>query len=254
MVSKEELLKYATDQAVEETDRRNLDSLATKELLAEAREIIEGIFFSINWRETERNTVNSKNPLTTWRHRTLNDRETDWRYMSFANAELQHIAKRYLQASWLHCQTLDWLVLNTLAYGDYLAMLDRVRAHTMPLSHYQSRKSGKINFRVLAELWRAALLILKITAWFIIFAAVSPASPIGPLLWIGLTGWWLWRNWTTRKRNNTLLNAMFSTYTALSTTYQSWPKIREELKKSQELGALWNSLVYQLVEEKMQQV
>jgi hypothetical protein len=254
MVSKEDLLKYATDQAIEEANRRHLDSLATKELLAEAREIIEDIFLSINWTKAQRDTANSKNSLATWRHRTVDDRESDWRYLSFAKTELQHAAERYLQASWLHCQTLDWLVLNTLTYGDYLAMLDTIRARTMPLSRYQSRKSGKANFRVLAELWRAALLILKITAWFIIFAAVSPASPIGPLLWIALTGWWLWRKWAIRKRNTAILKAMFSTYTTLSTTYQGWPRMWEELKKSQELGALWNSLVYRLVEEKMQRV
>jgi hypothetical protein len=242
MVNKEELLKHATGQAVEEAKRRNLDALATKELLAEAQEITEGMFLSIGWTHTKGDPPHSKKPVTIWRHRTLNDLELDWRYLSFAKAELQRAAERYLQASWLHCQKLDWLVLNTLTYEDYLAALDAVRIRTMPFSRYQASKSGSVSFRVLTELWRAALLILKITAWLIIFAAVSPASPIGPLLWIGLSGWWLWRK------------AMFSAYTALNIAHQNWPVMWEELKKSQELGALWNSLIYQLVEKKMQQV
>lgn len=253
MINKKDLLKHATDQAVEEAKRLNLDSLSTQELLAEARKIIEDIFLSINWTEIRNDGMSSKNPLATWRPRTPNDRESDWRYLNVAKADLQQATERYLHTPWLHYQELDWLVLNTLTYRDYLTALDSIRARTMPLSRYQSRKSGNISFRVLAELWRAALLVLKITAWLIIFAALSPLSPIGPLLWIGLTIGWLFRKWFIWKKNNSLLKSMYSTYTALGSACQNWPSVWEVLKESQAQGAPWNSLVYRLVKGKMQQ-
>src|SRR5699024_10223680 len=118
------LLKHATDQAVEEAKRRNLDSLATQELLAEARKIVEDIFLSMNWTETRNDGMSSKNSLAAWRPRTPNDREPDWRYLNVAKADLQQATERYLHTSWLHYQELDWLVLITLTYRDYLTTLD----------------------------------------------------------------------------------------------------------------------------------
>ncbi|ADE16921.1 conserved hypothetical protein [Nitrosococcus halophilus Nc 4] len=250
MVTKAELLKQATHQALIEANKRHLGNSAKEQLQTEAQAIIADIFRSIHWRNTENDPEVPQKPLTAWHHRTMSDRETDWRYLNFDKEELQQAAERYLQAPWLHFPELDWLLLNTLVYGDYLTTLDTVRARTMPFSRYESKKSGKTSFRMLAEVWRGALLILKITAWFIIFAAVSPASPIGPLIWIGITGWWLWRKWAIRRKNNTLLNSMFSAYGMLNITEKNWPKIHENLERSQELGAIWNPTIYPLVEER----
>lgn len=253
MITKAELLKQAAQQASIEASKRHLDTSAAKQLQAEAQAIVEDIFRSIRWRKAESIPETPLKSLAAWHHRAVDEQELDWRHLSFAQEELQQAAERYLQAPWLYCPELDWLLLNTLVYGDYLTTLDVVRARTMPFSRYQSRKSGNTSFRVLAEMWRAALLVLKITAWFIIFAAVSPASPTGPLIWIGITGWWLWRKWAIRKRNHTLLKSMRSTYGVLSTISHNGLEIREKLKKSQELGAGWNSMVHPLVEERMPQ-
>ncbi|ADJ27299.1 hypothetical protein [Nitrosococcus watsonii] len=252
MVTKTELLTQAAQQASIEADKRHLNDSAKKQLQTEAQAIIEDIFRSIGWKNAEKVPAIPSNSLTSWHHRTLNDRESDWRSLNFVQEELHQAARRYLRAPWLHCRELDWLILNTLVYGDYLAALDTIRARTMPFSRYQSSKSGKTGLRVLAEAWRVALLLLKIAAWFIIFAAVSPASPMGPLIWIGVTGGWLWRKWAIRRKNNALLKSMFSAYGALNPTHPDWPKIREGLKKSQALGAVWNNMIYPLVEMRMQ--
>ncbi|ABA56761.1 hypothetical protein Noc_0231 [Nitrosococcus oceani ATCC 19707] len=254
MVTKAELLTQTAQQASIEANKRHLNDSATEQLQAEAQAIVKDIFRSIGWENSENVPEIPPNPLTAWHHRTLNDRELDWRNLNFAQEELQQAAGRYLRAPWLHCRELDWLVLNTLIYGDYLAALDTIRARTMPFSRYQSRKSGKTGFRVLTEAWRGALLLLKIAAWFIIFAAVSPASPLGPLIWIGMTGWWLWRKWMIRRKNNALLKSMFSAYGALSPTHLDWPRIWEGLEKSQALGAVWNNMIYPLVEMRMQKI
>lgn len=47
---------------------------------------------------------------------------------------------------------------------------------------------------------------------------------------------------------------MFAIYTIFNPAHQDWRKLWEELKQSQKLGALWDNLVYQLVEKKMKSV
>ncbi|BAW81156.1 hypothetical conserved protein [Candidatus Nitrosoglobus terrae] len=253
MVTKADFLKYAADQAIDEAHRQNLEPAAIKILIAEAQTIIEDIFLSIHWATQQEDATYSKEALSAWNHRSLDEREADWRYLSFTQ-DLEHAVERYLQTPWLHCSILDWLIIDILIYKDYLTMLDTIRGRTMPLSRYQSKKSGKTTFRVLAELWRTGLFILKIAAWFTIFAAVSPVSPAGPLLWIALTIGWLGRKWVIWKKNNAILKRMFAIYTIFNPAHQDWRKLWEELKQSQKLGALWDNLVYQLVEKKMKSV
>ncbi len=44
---------------------------------------------------------------------------------------------------------------------------------------------------------------------------------------------------------------MITTYAALSTVSNSWQVVWDELKKSREAGAVWDGIVYRLVEERM---
>lgn len=252
MVSKKELLEHAVHKALEEAQRRGLDALEKEELVAQAQIIIEGMFLSTGWKEIEAGEDEPK-PLTAWRHRTVEDQEADWRSMSFAKAELQNAVERYLGAPWLQCREIDWLALNLLTYAAYQATLESIRSRTLPMGRYLSRKMDSTGLRIGAELWRAALFLLKCAAWLIIFAATSPASPLGPLIWIFLTLGWLWRKWTIRKKNKNRLDSMRNTYATFSAVDQSWQEAWKALEKSRKQGAIWDSAIYRLVEERRQQ-
>src|SRR5690625_1858443 len=107
MISKKSLLKHTADQAMKEAKKRKLDSLATQELLAESRKIIEDIFLSVNWTEARSDGSSSKDPLIVWRPRTPNDREPDWRSLNVEKTDLRQATERYLHTPWLHYQELD---------------------------------------------------------------------------------------------------------------------------------------------------
>lgn len=253
MVRKKELLEYAAHKALEETQRRGLETSDKEQLVAQAQNIIEDLFLSTGWKEIEAGE-DKPEPLTVWRHRTIDDQEADWRSMSFAKAELQNAVERYLDAPWLQCREIDWLALNLLTYAAYQATLDSVRTRTLPMGRYLSRKMDSTGFRIGAELWRAALFLLKCIAWIIIFAATSPASPLGPLIWIFLTLGWLWRKWTIRKKNKNTLDSMRNTYATFSAADQNWQEAWKALEESREQGAVWDGLIYRLVEERRQQI
>lgn len=252
MISKKELLEYATHKALEEARRRGLEASDKEQLVAQTQNIIEDLFLSTGWKEIEAGE-DKPEPMTVWRHRTVEDQEADWRSMSFAKAELQNAVERYLDAPWLQCREIDWLALNLLAYAAYQATLDLVRTRTLPMGRYLSLKMDSTGFRIGAELWRAALFLLKCIAWIIVFAATSPASPLGPLLWIFLTLGWLWRKWVIRKKNRNTLDSMFNTYATFSAVDQNWQEVWKALEKSRELGAAWDSMIYRLVEERRRQ-
>lgn len=252
MVSKKELLEQATHKTLEEARKRGLDAPEEAELVAQSQRIIEDIFLSTSWKEIEADEDKPKPVTVVWRHRTAEDQEADWRSMRFAKAELQNAVERYLDAPWLQCQAIDWLALNLLTYAAYQTTLDSVRARTLPMGRYLSLKMDSTGFRIGAELWRAALFLLKCVAWIIIFAATSPASPLGPLIWISLTLWWLWRKWAIRRKNKNRLTSMFNAYATFSATDQDWQEVWKALEESHEQGTIWDSVIYRLVEERRQ--
>jgi len=45
--------------------------------------------------------------------------------------------------------------------------------------------------------------------------------------------------------------AMIATYVTLNTVSQSWQVVWEALKKSRDAGAVWDGIVYRLVEERI---
>lgn len=251
MVRKDDLLKYVSKHARMEANKRNLDEHATDALVSEATDIVDVLFMSITWEKVEGDVIKSLDPVTSWRHRGPNDMESDWRYMHFSRADLQNAAERYLERPWLHCRELDWFIVNALTYAECQATLDFLRANIMPLSRYMARKLDSIKWLISSGLWRSIVFLVKWVLWLGVFAATFQFAPVAPIAWIGITVSWQWRKWKTLKKINDLMTAMIATYANLSSVSQSWQVVWDELKKSRDAGAVWDGIVYRLVEERM---
>ena len=245
------MLRLVADHARTEAEKRGLAEYESEELISEATEIVEDIFGAITWERVENGVIKSRDAIVIWRHRTINDQKDDWRYMGFARSELQNAAERYLGKPWLHCREIDWLIVNVLVYAEYQATLDFVRARMMPLSRYITGKIGSGAAVAWSLLWRCVVTGLKWLIWLGIFVLSFELSPIAPIALGILTVWWQWRNWKARKKFERVLSSMTKTYASLSTISQSWRVVWDELQKSREAGAVWDGIVYRLVEDRM---
>lgn len=252
MVRKDDLLKYVTEQARKEASHRGLDEHATEVLASEAKDIVEDLFTSITWETVENGVIKSNDPLWYWRHRGANDDlESDWRHMHFTRADLQNAAERYLDREWLHCRELDWFIVNVLTYAECQATLDFLRSRSMPMSRYISKKVESIKFKIFSGLWRGIVFIVKLALWIGIFAATFVAAPYGPIAWFGITAFWVWYRWSSQSKIDKILKSMFDTYYTLDTVSQSWQIVWDELKRSRGAGAMWDGIVYRLVEARI---
>jgi len=251
MVRKEDLLKHVSQQARVEAQKRNLDEYAAENLILEATEIVEDLFMAITWETVEGDIIKSTDPIAAWRHRTVNDMESDWRYMHFSRSDLQNAAERYMERSWIHCRELDWFIVNALVYAECQATLDFFRSRMMPLSRYISKKAGSIKWQISSGVWRAIIFLVKWLFWFGILVVAFEFSTFGALIWLGITAFWQWRKWKAQKKLDDVMATMIATYAALNTVSQSWQVVWEELKKSRDAGAVWDGIVYRLVEERI---
>lgn len=251
MVRKDDLLKYVSQQALKEASSRGLDEYATEDLVSEARDIVEDLFASITWETVENGVIKSNEPITSWRQRNIYEVESDWRYMNFSRAGLQGAAERYLDRTWLRSREIDWVIVNTLTYAEYQATLDFFRAHTMPISRYIAKKAESMGWQIGSGLWRLIVLAVKWLFWLGIFVASFVVAPFGPIVWVAITVCWWWRKLAAQKKINKVLASMFATYATLSTVSQSWQIVWDELKKSRAAGAVWDGIVYRLVEERL---
>jgi hypothetical protein len=250
MVRKDDLLKAVSERACLEAKRRK-GVHAEEDLRQEAADIVDDLFSAITWETVEGDIIKSSDSITTWRHRAANDLESDWRYMQFSRADLQNAAERYMERPWLHCPELDWLIVNTLVYAECQATLDFFRARIMPLSRYISKKARNTKLQIFSSAWRFIVFLIKWFVWLGILVVTFEFSPVALIVWIGMTLIWQWRKWKAQKKLDDIMAAMIATYATLNTVSQSWQVVWEALKKSRDAGAVWDGIVYRLVEERI---
>jgi hypothetical protein len=252
MVKRDDLLRFVDDRARGEASRRGLDEYGTEDLIDEAKAIVDGFFEGLIWETVENGVTQSRDSLRIWRHRTTSDQENDWRYMTFARAELQHVAERYLDRPWLHCREIDWLIVNVLTYAEYQATLDTFRANVMPFTRYFAGKLGTTSSAAWSITWRVLVTGGKWAIWCgLAVVAAIVAAPAGPIALVVVTAGWLFRKWRARNKLNAILAAMLRTYSHLSTVSQGWEALWQELNYSRGQGAVWDGIVYHLVEDRM---
>lgn len=252
MLKRATLLQLANERASAQANTQELDESRTDDLVAEAKAVVDDFFDSITWQAVENNVIKSRDPIDSWRHRTPEDQEQDWRYMSFSRSSLQGAAERYLDRPWLQSREMDWLVVDVLLYAEYQATLDFLRIGMMPMSRYIAGQLGTRSAVAWSSAWRGLMTGLKWLLWTALFTAAAAAmSPVGPIAVVVVTVAWLLWKWRTRRRLNALLAVMRRTYAHLSTVSQGWRVLWQELNDSRTRGAVWDGVVYRLVEERM---
>ena len=92
---------------------------------------------------------------------------------------------------------------------------------------------------------------MKWLLWLGVLVIAFEFSSFAAIIWIGFTAFWQWRRWKAQKKLDDVMMAMIATYAALSTISQSWQVVWEELKKSRDAGAVWDGIVYRIVEERI---
>lgn len=255
MVKRKDLLDRADGQARAEARRRRLDEYDTADLIAEAKAVVDDFFDSITLEKVEKNVIKSRDPVDFWRHRAASDEEDDWRHMAFARADLQDAAQRYLDRPWLYSREMDWLIVDVLVYAEYQATLDFLRIRMMPFSRYIASQLGTTPVVAWSFVWRGLVTALKWAIWGgVMFLAAVFAAPVGPVILIAITAAWFFWKWKTKARLAGLLATMFRTYAHLNTVSHSWQVFWLELDRSRKEGAVWDGIVYRLVEDRMRTI
>ncbi len=251
-ITKAALLKQSKEKAELEAARREASEYETEDLVNQAQDIVEDIFYALDWTNVEDGIIKSNDPITEWHNRSLDDIENDWKYLSISRAEIQNAAERYLERPWLRSKYIDWLILNVLTYAEYQATFNVVRSKLQPLSLYIAQKSDSKLGLFASIVWRIFVFIFKWLIWLSLFVASFIIAPYGPIAIGGITAWWIWRKISAKRKIEELMASMFSTYSGFATLSQSWTLVWDELIKSRDKGAVWDGVVYRLVEDRKQ--
>jgi len=78
MLRLDDALIRVSELAQLEAQKRNLDECDTEDLLCESKRIVEDLFSSISQEKIEDGSIKSVDPVEDWRHRGVNDMESDW--------------------------------------------------------------------------------------------------------------------------------------------------------------------------------
>lgn len=159
----------------------------------------------------------------------------------YFRVDLRRATERYVnEMPWLHCRAFNWLLANLLLHAEVSASLSTWG--------YSNRwRDGKLNWQLLAlkmvwglfiwGLWVVILVALVIVEW-----------PWAAVAWIVLTAIRQVLIWRERSRRNRLVSSMIDTYHSTNSMGLSWNIVWDALKKSRDLGAVWDQELYQLVE------
>jgi hypothetical protein len=219
-------------------------------LVAAATDIIDDLFMSIICVKMQ-NNEKSIGPASEWPHRSVNDMEADWRHMRFSRAELRNAAEHYLERPLLRYRELDWLIVNALTYADCLAALDSFRSRIMPFSRCLLKRLPGIRWEASSAQWRLIAFLVKWLLWLVIFILSFTFTYVAPIAWIVVTVLWQWRKWAAQKKFNNLMATMIAAYETMNTSGLNWRRVRDALHKSRDAGAVWDDMIYRLIEDRI---
>lgn len=250
MISKESVLKDVKEKALLEAKFRMLDEYDAPDLVSEAEDIVEEFFCGITWTKVENNIIQSKDSVVEWHHRQLHEFESDWKYLEIDRSILHNSAERYLDRSWMQCNKMDWLILNTLTYAEYQGFVDTLRSKTLDIDDYVALKVGrKKSFS--SMIWASLAFLLGWGLWLAVLWGLFEAwQPLG-LAWAAFGGWGVWRKRAAKRKISDVQQSMSSTYSTFATISQSWAIVWEQLLSSRQKGVVWDGVVFRLVEERM---
>jgi hypothetical protein len=143
----------------------------------------------------------------------------------------------------IHRRELDWLIVDVLMLSEISAFA----AHLNPIKSIQDKVTRR-RLGAAAALW--TVFKWGIAAFTLAGALVADLPGLAMLIFgfIVLRQSQLW--WRNRKAAGLLLS-MTGAYAAIGSWSTSWTNLWELLRKSRDLGAVWDPEVYRIVELRM---
>jgi hypothetical protein len=216
-------------------------------------EIVNDIFDSLRFTTVRNNLVEGTSTLDEWKHRSIDEIETDWAWLEIDRSRLQNALERYLDLNSIRSKNMDWLFIDVLTYAEYIATIDVVRRQLLDSEKFIKQKGGATgkshNFdvgKMLKRWWHWPLNIIILSLSFVFF-------PIGPLVFSAYIAWRIFRKNKRIEKINGIFESMLQTYQSINTASLGWQSFQNSLNLSKERGAIWDSSVFNLVERRINQ-
>lgn len=253
MVTKEFLLAEIKKSATAEAKAQSLSQEKINSMYELGEELIDNVFFSLILTKVTNSTIESQDPLEEWHYRETNEAiENDWKLLTINRNQLIYAAEQYLSTKWMHNKYLDWLFLNILIYAEYQAFIDFTLGAILPTDDYIKQKCNQKIIPISLEI-KPRLSFVEITVWLTVFL-ISLISKYTAIAWISYTIWYKWKSQKKLKEANERIKkiqiSMLRTYACTRTISNSWEVIWDELNQSRVCGAVWDGVLYRLVEER----
>jgi len=226
-----------------------VSSIPTGERAA-AEALFERVFESLNWIQTSGKTIEEISPLKQWVHRQTSEIEADMVYLHIDRVKVLAALSEYLSAPELRSKQADWLFLNVLVYAEYIATVSELRLKILGLERYTNSLNPQ------KKEHSSDIASMAIRPWHVPIALLCMAIgwTIHPIVGVGGTAYALYyahRKQQVSKTINTTISSMLQTYLSLNTIDLGWNSVSANLKRSSDVGAIWDASLYALVESRL---
>ena len=211
--------------------------------------IVNQVFDSLRWTNVKDGTIQEVSCLDTWRHRTLQDIESDLAYLEITRTEILSALSRYLATPSLQTRELDWLFLNVLTYAEYVATIIEIRKKLLGINGFiKSIHPPKAEHlpnidEFASHTWKSAIAVVLT----VLSAFIHPLFALAVGSWVAYS---YIRKAKMVKEVNSTLASMLRTYASFNTVDMSWSHISKELEESRQNGAVWDASLFRLAESR----
>lgn len=171
---------------------------------------------------------------------------------------LRDAVNQYLACPWMHTKFLDWFCASTLAYSEYIGYADKCFLTRLDVESWVMLHNSKLALSDRLSKVRKRRLRRSLGKWVVWIALVYGlgilSGVIGPLILVVITILWVRSRIREEKKldevQDRLLDAMQKAYLLFEPTGFSWKMAYDDLYRARELGAVWPSELWRLVEAK----
>jgi hypothetical protein len=212
-----------------------------------AQQVADQVFDAMRWMHVAAGIIQDVSAPAEWKHRRPEDVETDLAYLQIHRPAVLEALSAYLADASLRTRELDWLFLNVLTYAEYIATISEIRQRLLgPDKYIKSLHPPKReHFSSISD--------LAVRPWMISLPLVATGLSllVHPLLalCVGLaSAYWYSRKKSAVKRLDSVLSAMFRTYSSFNTVDLSWSHVARALDESRSAGVIWDASLFRLAE------
>lgn len=242
MVNKSKV-ELILNRKIENYLTNNSNSMEDWELGERANEVL-WLFDIIVW-----NKVEYGSSINEWKHQSSSNLDENLKYLSISREDLKKISSVYIDNSWMHCKELDWLFADVLIYSEVVAFYSEILKAKMGFKKYYSyvedSKSSIVRFK---DISRNGLVYFTFVFFCIACLFISWEFA---LVAIGCFIYWQYQVFQSKKEVDKILYYMNRSYQFFEDEVVSWNMGWNELNSSRDVGVVWDSQLYQLVELRM---